>query len=190
LLFSPGHQPRWIASHRRTSRNAPGHDCPHTNSGSTANDKRHATATLPKHGAGTHKDMVLDYNISVAHDARRESHVIAYHTVMLNVTIQIGVEVLADTHVRCQGDKGRQNRADPDDHIVHLDHTWGPHVEKTHAIGLAPIRKQFPLAPIGNREHHSSAGGRVGQKVVIGNAILSIHYRRNGPVINEHQFAG
>ena len=69
-------------------------------------DQRLVGCALFDHGVGADIGMVMNMNVAVAFDAGREGDEIANDSVMLDIAVEIGVEMLANPDVRGEGDEG------------------------------------------------------------------------------------
>src|SRR5690606_8903904 len=94
-----------VAHDRCTGGYATCNDGAHPDDGAATDYQGLIGLALLDHGVGPDVGMVMNMNVAVALDSRREGDEVADDAVVLDIAVEIGVEMLADADVRGQSHK-------------------------------------------------------------------------------------
>jgi len=102
--LASAHGPCRVTDYRSAGCHAFGYHRAHAHHGAPANDQRLARLALLQDGTRANVSMVFNHDIAVAVHARRKGDEIAHHAVVFDITVEIGVEVLANAYIAGQRD--------------------------------------------------------------------------------------
>jgi hypothetical protein len=131
--------------------------------------------------------MVFNVNMAVAHHARGKRHKVTDHTIVLDIAVKVGMEMLANTDVAGQRDEGTQDRAHTQLNIVELHHIGRSRLKKPHPIGRTALNQLFADTAIGYRHVDLTAAGGLKQPLRIRQNPVAIHHRRWRVVVYKNQ---
>ena len=115
----------------------PDEPAPAVDNSAAADFKWRARTALTQHGPGADIGVILNVHIAVALHARRKSHEITQHAVVLDDAADVRVKIPSDADVRCDRDEGTEERTLSDHDLVHDDDIPGLDGPVSNAVAAA-----------------------------------------------------
>ncbi|MCY1552622.1 hypothetical protein D9M68_890290 [compost metagenome] len=105
---------------------------------------------------GADVGVVLNVHVTVALGTGREGDEVADHTIVFDITVQVGVKVPPDTNVRSERNERAERSALTQRDIVHHHHVGGLDRPRLHTIGRAAVGKHLADCAVRNGNHDVS----------------------------------
>jgi len=116
--------------------------------------------TLFYHRTRTNVGVILNYDITVALDARSKSDEIAHHAVMLHIAVQVGMKVPTDANIAGQCYERAQNGPLAQCYSIHLHDVGCLDSQGQYTCCADFLGQFFADSAIGNGQHRMALGGR------------------------------